>query len=53
MQERLFFAHSDPHSAAILGDPDGMPDDDQLVLAVVARFKAFKKRVSSRTFAGK
>jgi hypothetical protein len=53
MRERLFFAHSDPHSAAILGDPDGMPDDDQLVLAVVARFKAFKKRVSSRTFAGK
>ena len=69
VRERLFFAHSDPHGAALFNGRfrAGMPDDDLLqrpsldqkeevqkfLLAVVARFKAFKKRVPSMSSVGK
>jgi hypothetical protein len=38
MQERLFFAHSDPHGAALFngGFLTGMPDDDLLQRPIVA-----------------
>jgi hypothetical protein len=65
VRERVFFAHSDPRGVALFNGRflAGMPDDDLLqrpivgseeevkkfLLAVVARFKAFKKRVPSRS----
>ena len=69
VREMRFFAHSDPHGAELFngGFLAGMPDDDLLngpsldqkeevekfLLAVVARLKAFKKRMPSNFFAGK
>jgi len=69
VRKMRFFAHSDPHGAELFngGFLAGMPDDDLLngpsldqkeevekfLLAVVARFKAFKKRMPSNSFAGK
>ena len=69
MRESIFFTHSDPHGAAPFHGRflTGMPDDDllqrpivasegrggEILLAVVARFKAFKKRVPSNSFVGK
>ena len=63
MRERIFFTHSDPHGTAPQHGRflTGMPDDDLLLwslhekeevekflLTVVARFKAFKRRVQSK-----
>jgi hypothetical protein len=69
MRERIFFTHSDPHGAAPSHGKflTGIPDDDLLqrpslhekeevekfLLAVVARFKAFKMRVPTKTCGGK
>ena len=69
MRERIYFTHSDPHGAAPSHGRflTGMPDDDllqrpivasegrggEILLAVVARFKAFKKRVPSNSCGGK
>ena len=69
VREMRFFAHSDPHGAELFngGFLAGMPDDDLLngpsldqkeevekfLLAVVLRFKAFKKRVPSHSCVGK